>query len=378
MRKQEDVMKDIERVLNEKMLVCVFGVGKVGTGKGQELLKMVGVHADFYCDNNEKRWGEEIETGVFCVSPDDIIKYEKKACFVMIGQFHQEKVLEQVKNMGFDIVINYGELCSLDVIVDKFFECSEKITEQEFYIKRKTLLEKREEKEYQVPNLKNKKIAVYTCISGNYDNVVEPEVISEECDYYLISDNNPGNLKIFQWIDINKIVPEWVTDNPRRNRYCKINVSKIFASYPYSIYIDGNVKIVGEITKYINVIGKSGFANHLHAYNNCLYVEAIRVIAVKVEDEKLAKMQMVNYREEGMPRNYGEFQNAILVRENNNFICKKLMEDWWREVFTKSYRDQLSLTYCLWKNGIEMKDVGVLGENMRKNKDFVWVSRHHV
>ena len=380
MRLQEEIIADLERILDEKLEVYIFGAGKIGTGIGRELLRLLNIPVNGYCDTNPQKWQLEIEQEVFCISPQEVLPRKKKACFVMLGQYHKASGLQVVETLGFDIIINYDELCSLDMLIDKFMmQCDESSNMQEIFDKKRKFLEMHEDEGgYKVPNLEKKKIAVYTCIAGGYDDVIEPEVISNECDYYLISDNRPENLNVFQWLDINKVVPDWVEDSRRQNRYCKIKVEKIFSEYQFSIYIDGNVKIVHDISNYIDRIGKSGFATHLHAYNNCLYVEAIKVIAAKVEDERIVKAQVKQYRKEGMPRDFGQFQNAILVRENNNPICKKLMADWWREVFVKSYRDQLSLTYCLWKNNIDKNDIGILGNDMRGNSDFVWVKRHHI
>lgn len=44
----------------------------------------------------------------------------------------------------------------------------------------------------------------------------------------------------------------------------------------------------------------------------------------------------------------------------------------WMEVYVHSYRDQLSFTYSLWKNGLTADEVGALGEYMRKNNDFIY------
>ena len=86
--------------------------------------------------------------------------------------------------------------------------------------------------------------------------------------------------------------------------------------------------------------------------------------------------QMCKYRQEGMPREYGEFECGILVRENKNILCKTIMHDWWREVYVHSYRDQLSFTYSLWKNGVKSSKIGKLGVDIRENSDLIFVKGH--
>ena len=47
--------------------------------------------------------------------------------------------------------------------------------------------------------MKNKKVCVYTCITGNYDNLNEitPEVYEENIDYYCFTNNQ--NIKSDTW-----------------------------------------------------------------------------------------------------------------------------------------------------------------------------------
>ena len=44
------------------------------------------------------------------------------------------------------------------------------------------------------------------------------------------------------------------------------------------------------------------------------------------------------------------------------------MNKWWREfLHYKSYRDQLSLPYVMWRFGLKYTDIGLLGENIFKD-----------
>ena len=48
----------------------------------------------------------------------------------------------------------------------------------------------------------------------------------------------------------------------------------LFEDYNYSIYIDGNIKVIGDLTAYINLISKAGIAVHRHGKRDCVYEEA--------------------------------------------------------------------------------------------------------
>ncbi len=53
-------------------------------------------------------------------------------------------------------------------------------------------------------------------------------------------------------------------DNAGLNRYYKMHPDVLFEDYNYSIYIDGNIKVIGDLTAYINLISKAGIAVHRH------------------------------------------------------------------------------------------------------------------
>lgn len=374
MRKQSEIVEDIETIKKHHLEVCIFGCGHYGRGAGYEILKFLGIDASFYCDNNTSKWGKIIKDGIQCVSPEVLSHNSNIACFAMVGSRSQDEIVNQLKGYHVSTIITYCELESLETVIKTFIErCSEEknIMERKVYSREQMLPLS------VIHNVNSKKYVVYTCIVGDYDQPVEPKCISEECDYYLISDKKPENLKVFQWIDINEIVPDIVADNFRKNRFCKLLVHRIFPEHRYSVYVDGNIQIMGDIRKYADRIGNSGIAVYELAYMDDLYEHALHCTASSFDKKDLIMSQMDDYYKEGMPRHFGMFECTILVRDNQNPVCHKLMEDWWNEVFNRSYRDQLSFTYCLWKNGLEITDVGVLGNDYRNNDDFRRMSDHH-
>lgn len=373
MRKQIEINRDLDYIKSNNLEVYAFGCGSMGKGPGFDIVNFLGMRITNYCDNDSGLWGKEIRSGVTCISPE-IFRHKKNvACFALVGCTLEEEILNQLKEYGIKIIITYQEICILDAVIERFIE----------YCSRENVWSGEPEKEelmYRitpVSNPKNKKFAVYTCIAGGYDSVVEPAYPSEDCDYYLISDRNPQNLEIFQWMNLNEIVPEGVEDNFRKNRFCKILGPEIFSEYDYSIYVDGNIKIMGDVRKYAGMTGRSGIAAHELPDLDDLYAHAMVCTIAKFDKRSLVYKQIDDYYKEGMPRHYGMFECTILVRENKNPICRRIMADWWDQVWKRSYRDQLSLTYCLWKNGMTAGDAGVLGKNYRMNADFRRTSEHH-
>lgn len=375
MRSQKLVLKDLTFIRENAIPICIFGAGKIGCGHGYEIVKMLNLKVDYYFDNDSHKWGYEIVDGIRC---EPISSLKKEYAYLLMGgdQFIDE-VKGQLAGIGAKVFITYSELCALDIVIENFFKgdtyfCSD-------VEKKKEKLINADMRDYpHIPNKNKKDIAVYTCITGNYDVFKEAEYISDRCDYYLISEKKPDDLKFYHWINIYDICPEYVMDNVRRNRFCKINGDILFEEYQYSIYLDGNILPANDISNYVYKTGKSGIGIHRHPVRQCLYAEGMQCIRGKKDDELTIRNQMCKYRQEGMPREYGEFECCILVRDNKNILCRLIMRDWWREVYVHSYRDQLSFTYSLWKNGVRADEIGDLGESRWKNNDFICMKKHEL
>ena len=214
----------------------------------------------------------------------------------------------------------------------------------------------------------DKRIAVYTCITGNYDSLLEPLIHPDNIDYYVITDMNIDKNSKWIKIDINKFEELKKLDNTRKARYAKTHPHMFFGEYEYSIWVDSNFRIVSDLSKFIkNTNSTVPFASHWHPYRNCIYTESIACKMRKKDDEKIINNQIDFYRKDGMPDNFGLIETNMIVRKHMDEKCIKIMEEWWNNIIQWSKRDQLSLPYVIWKNGYTMKDFGFIGKNVREN-----------
>lgn len=247
--RREERMRDIEKHIKSAQsgdyIVCVWGAGYIGIQIGLPLLYKKGIKVDFYCDNNCELWGQEIVDGIRCISPEQLQeKKDKVICFALVGTTKIEQVSRQIEDLEIERLVRFDDL----------------------------LLE--EKKEY-FPFMKRKQTVFYTCIVGGYDDLQEPLSISPECDYYLISDQKPDKETIFQYMDINQYLPESITDNTKKNRYCKINVHKIFPQYKYSVYFDGQIQMNSSIVDFVKELPKTRIIAGSKNNWNGLYMEAM-------------------------------------------------------------------------------------------------------
>lgn len=212
------------------------------------------------------------------------------------------------------------------------------------------------------------RIAVYTCITGNYDKPLEPLYVPDNIDYFIVTDMDIDSKSRWKKIDINSIDIIQKFDNTRKARYIKTHPHLLFAEYEFSIWVDSNFRVIGDLSKYIKCVGAGvPFASNWHPLRNSIYTELDACIFRKKDDPKLLKRQIEHYRKDGMPDNFGLIETNMIVRKHGDSKCKRLMEDWWKEMTIWSKRDQLSLPYVIWKQGYTMKDFGFIGTEVRNN-----------
>lgn len=240
------------------------------------------------------------------------------------------------------------------------------------YLKRyiKGIRLKRYEEKYEPINVTfkpvlDKKIVVYSCIVGNYDSINEPIYFNDNVEYILFSDKD---IKSNFW-KVRKIPTKILQYKNKTiiNRYIKLHPLDFFKDYDYSIYIDGNVKTLTDISGFVNCINKkTGIAMFRHHSRKCIYIEEKAcLLQNKGNKDKIIK-QIEKYKSEKFPTNYGLLEGTIIVSDLKNIKAKNLLEKWWEEFYnSESLRDQLSLPYVLWKNNYKIDDIGFLGNNIR-------------
>ena len=222
-------------------------------------------------------------------------------------------------------------------------------------------------------NEKNKKV-VYTCITGDYDRLIDPKFYSDGFDYICFTNNNKLNSDIWEIRQL-PIETEGLSE-VKKQRYVKVNPHLILSDYNVSIWIDGNVTIKGDLNKFVNssLIEDCSVYVPQHPSRNCIYSESKVIVSMRKDKSEITKPQMERYKNEDFPEKYGLLQSNILLRKHNDSGCIKLMECWFEEIKNGSHRDQLSFNYVSWKN----KDVKIiyLDKYIYKSEYFLWNGSH--
>lgn len=329
----------------------------------KKLLKFCGVEIDYFLDNNKNLQGKMID-GVICYKPTYIEGKNNCITLIAAGLEKYEEIYRMAKKQGILNIIDF-RLVLDDLIIHNdlytklMYIRSNSVEADLFYTKVFTKNENINRKK-----IKEKKIAVYTANFGNYDKIFVPEVVPENVDYYYFSDAKPLKLKRYIWRDAKKYIPDAVISPIKRNRYLKMHPDELFPEYEYSIYLDSNIKIIGDITDFFGT-SKSGISVFKHNRRDCLFYEAMTIVNYKRAIPQDVVIQMNRYLEEGMPLHFGLMEMPIIAREHKNKYCKKIMNLWWEEFNKGAQRDQLSFMYSVWKNGMTIDDIAILGDDVR-------------
>lgn len=195
---------------------------------------------------------------------------------------------------------------------------------------------------------------IYSVNIGGYDKFNEPKVYDKNSRYILFTDNKYIKSKVWEICHVDFVNKSF--DSRKKSRYIKINSHLVLPEHTVSIWVDHN--LITQISNVKKMLSDISFNSHdimqyPHRYRNCLYDESQKVIEMKKEKKELVDKQMLRYRNENFPKNYGLFETGIMIRKNNEKI-KQFNQHWWNEINNESCRDQLSQMYVCWKHNFKI------------------------
>jgi len=224
--------------------------------------------------------------------------------------------------------------------------------------------------------VKNK--VIYTCITGGYDKLLSHTFISSDWDYICFSDNiDIRNEKNAEWI-IRPLCFDKL-DNVRNQRWHKIHPHLLLPEYEVCLWVDGNVdilnnKIFSDIEKAME--NKCLISCALHPERTCIYDEFEACRERNKDDSEIMNKQEYLIKKDGFPRKMGLFETCVTFRKHSHPLVIKIMHEWWFWVEQYSRRDQLSLTYVLWKNKYKIDPLSSVSYRYSSNIKFRYESSH--
>lgn len=218
----------------------------------------------------------------------------------------------------------------------------------------------------------NKRLAIYTCIAGDYDDLLLPLITEAGVDYYCFTDQQIAQAGAWQL----RPLPECKADGPLASRYVKMHPHRLLSEYDFSVYVDANVRPLGGISPLAeDAVGRGCLAMYRHPFRSSVLEEGDECALLGHDILWRIRSQVRRYTSEGLPPLHELHEANVLVRRHHEPRLIGAMELWWREYSLGVRRDQLSLPYALWKQGVEVVDLG--RSDARFDQVHFALTRHH-
>ena len=198
----------------------------------------------------------------------------------------------------------------------------------------------------------SRKVIVYSCMIGNYDNVTSFKK-QRGYDYILFTDQNIKNTNWTIFPIPDEVLKLNVSDI-KKQRYMKIHPHKFFKNYDLSLYIDPNYEITGDLDDYlINTLNPLDHIYIPHLQFGKGMKQAIdKAIEKKLDDVSLLKHVMDRYNQSKLLDKTGIVNAGLIIRKHHTEDCIKLMERWWEEVRDYSHVDNFAFDYAGHMTGV--------------------------
>lgn len=357
----------IEEYINDvNIKKCMYGLGKRNI-PAKTILEKLNISIDFVCDKNEDVLGN-YNNRYKKMTLNELIGYPKRMIvFITIGGKVAKQAKEYLVRNDNLIILLFDEFIKTDYAINGLFG---KISVS--FNKKSNLTTANRDC--------HGRIAVFTCITGGYDEPVPIEIIEDNIDYFFFTDDTCiDTLDNYNIINISSVVPDTIKGPKEQNRYIKMHGYSLFRDYAYSIYIDGNLKIEKPIRGIVSYVGKYGLAMHkLTSFNiTDPYEEAM----VLIMNDRVSLESAINSLSElarnGLPRNCGVLYGNVIVCENNNEDAQRILGEWFKLYqIGVAKRDQFYLPFVLWEKGIDIDQIGTLPGMAHTNGYFRIMSDH--
>lgn len=237
-------------------------------------------------------------------------------------------------------------------------------------------------------------LAIYTVITGDYDTIKQPQVITPGASYFLFTNNygikDAGVWKVV-YLNEDELMTAWsgsvnkkeanASNHERINNILLSRKVKMLAhkylpeGYDMSIYIDADMMIKANLSKLFKLLNDDVLMAAFR-HGSCFSVrdEIDNLIERGVVDKAVVERQWRRYCEWNFMDNLGITENGILIRRHNHPKVVELMELWWQEYLQGCLRDQVSLMPCIYKCGF-MPHLKFIEGDVRHN-EWGEVMRH--
>ena len=193
----------------------------------------------------------------------------------------------------------------------------------------------------------------YTAITGKYDTLKHPAVLSDGWRYICFTNNT--SIKSSVW-EILPIPAELTTlSDVKAQRMIKICPHRYLSHYDECIWVDGNITIQCDLNEFTSQYCNNEFCTVKHYARDCIYDECNAVLGCEKDTRQHTDEIKAKLKSEGFPHNFGLAETGLIYRKNTESV-KLICEEWGNQMLSNgTHRDQLTFNYVLWKLGMKVE-----------------------
>lgn len=215
------------------------------------------------------------------------------------------------------------------------------------------------------------KWVIYTAISGDYDSLKEPLFQNDLFDFVVFSDR-PLFSDRWTWMPLDFLHMDPVREAKRP----KILPHIYLPQYEWSVWVDANIFITGDLSYYVNkcIDENKEIGLFRHPEREGIFDEAKACVEKSLDRDEIIDRQVERYTAEGAP-NLPLYECNFIVRRHNDPDVIPVMNRWWSEIDDGSRRDQISFPYAAWRESADIALLGARGQSVRTTDRLFYV-RH--
>ena len=208
---------------------------------------------------------------------------------------------------------------------------------------------------------------------GRRDFVFPPKCREAGTDYILITDDS--RLEVEGWCSWTVDISDW-GNATMANRYYKFFAQDFFTECDVSLYLDGNLRIVGPLQSVFDEFMASraclGLKKHPFRRNVAEEIDQC-TRSMKLAEPNRAHAELAYYRQQGFDDSPRLTENNVLLRNHRHSALAPAMELWWHCFSRFETRDQFSLPFVRWRTGVPCH---LFGFDVRPPNPFFHYYRH--
>lgn len=203
------------------------------------------------------------------------------------------------------------------------------------------------------------RVVVVSAIFGGRDTPRPAPQASDVDEFVMFTDDRPNAVGWGHLVGYPEMADSTLTGFRAMARAIKTQALDLLPHADVVVWVDGRIQVTDVPLRPLlaHALAKHDIAGFPHPWRRSAYAEARECEALGLAPAQALRAQEAAYRVAGLPEASGLWNTMVLARRNTPAM-RELGRAWWHEICTHTVRDQISLPYVLWRQGITMGRLG--------------------